>query len=82
MFSLSHSVPLGPGGPTLDVAGNLDYNHDYYRDGSGFSFADFAVSIGIPVGPMTISPTVLVQRSIGDDFTDEELFGVKAGFVF
>jgi hypothetical protein len=40
------------------------------------------VSVGIPAGPLTISPTVLVQRAIRDDFTDEELFGVKAGFVF
>jgi hypothetical protein len=75
-------VPLGPSGATLDFAGNLDYNNDYYTIQSGFSFADLAVSVGIPAGPLMISPTVLVQRGIRDDFTDEELFGVKAAFVF
>ncbi len=82
MLTLSHSVPLGMSGATLDFAGNLDYNNHYYTTESGFSFADFAVSVGIPAGPLTISPTVLVQRGIRDDFTDEELFGVKAAFVF
>jgi hypothetical protein len=83
MLTLSHSVPLGTSGATLNLAGNLDYNNNYYRDGSSFSFADFSLSLGIPVGPVTISPTVLVQRAIDDDyFTDEELFGVKAAFVF
>jgi len=40
------------------------------------------VSVGIPAGPLTISPTVLIQRNIDDLFTDEEVFGVKAAFVF
>ncbi len=81
-LTLSQSVPLGMSGATLDFAGSLDYNDHYYTIDSGFSFVDFAVSVGIPAGPLTISPTVLVQRGIRDDFTDEELFGVKAAFVF
>ena len=82
MLSLAHSVPLGASGATLDFAGNLDYNNNYYTINSGFSFVDFAVSVGIPAGPLTISPTVLIQRNIDDLFTDEEVFGVKAAFVF
>jgi hypothetical protein len=82
MLTLSHSEPLGTSGATFNVAGNLDYNDNYYRVGSSFSYADLVLSVGIPVGPLTISPMVLVQRAIDDDFTDEELFGVKAAFVF
>ncbi len=82
ILSLAHSVPLGASGATLDFAGDLDYNNNYYTSNSGFSFVDFAVSVGIPAGPLTISPTVLIQRNIDDLFTDEEVFGVKAAFVF
>jgi len=82
MLSLAHSVPLGASGATLDFAGDLDYNNNYYTSNSGFSFVAFAVSVGIPAGPLTISPTVLIQRNIDDLFTDEEVFGVKAAFVF
>lgn len=82
MLTLSHEIPLGIGGATLSLAGNIDYNNDYYRDGSDFSFADVVVYLGIPVGPLTVSPMFQLQRGIDDDFTDEEVFGIKASMVF
>lgn len=85
---LSHDVPLGESGLSLGLAGNIDYNDGYYSTVSGFSYADLSASLGIPVGPVTISPMVLVQRLLDDAFTDgafienQELFGVSAAFTF
>ena len=86
---LSQDVPLGASGASLGFAGNLDYNDSYWEDfwlvtgsESGFSFADVSVALNIPVGPLTLSPMVLIQRAIHDDFIDEELFGVTAAFTF
>lgn len=82
LLMLSHSVPLGTGGATLDFAGNLGYNDGYYTDISGFSYADLGASVGLPVGPLTISPLVLVQFGIHETFVDEEVFGVRASIAF
>ena len=87
---LSESVPLGSGGLTLDLAGNVDYNDDYYVDFSGLSYADLAASVGIPAGPVTVSPMFLVQFSLDDDFTTaaflsddvQEVFGVSVSATF
>lgn len=82
MLMVSHSVPLGTGGATLDLAGNVDYNDGYYTEISGFSYADIGASIGIPVGPLTVSPLVIIQLAIDDTFIDEEVFGVRASMTF
>lgn len=82
MLMVSHSVPLGTGGATLDLAGNVDYNDSYYTEISGFSYADVGASIGIPVGPLTVSPLVIIQLAIDDTFVDEEVFGVRASMTF
>lgn len=82
MLMVSHSVPLGTGGATLDLASSLDYNDGYYTEISGFSYADIGASIGIPVGPLTVSPLVIVQLAIDDTFIDEEVFGVRASMTF
>jgi hypothetical protein len=86
MLSLSHSVPLGASGLTLDLGGDIDYNAEYYTADSGLSFWDLSAAVGIPVGPATISPMFLVQRRLDDVFVgfvpDEELFGVTASMTF
>ncbi len=85
MLMLSHSVPLGDSGVTLDLAGNVDYNAEYYTTASGLSFVDVSAAIAIPVGPLTVSPMFLIQRRLDDAFLvvpDEELFGVTASFTF
>jgi hypothetical protein len=88
-LSVSEEVPLGLTGVTLGLGGNLDYNDSYWDDfwlvtgsESGFSFADFTVSLGIPVGPLTVKPMVIIQRAIHDDFFDDEVVGVSASMVF
>ena len=82
--SLSHSVPVAESGASLTFNGNLDYNHEYYRADSGFSFADVAATLAIPVGRLTVSPMAAVQVGIADDgyFGDWGLFGVSASVTF
>lgn len=86
MLMLSHSVPLGTSGVSLNLAGNVDYNDGYWTPESGLSFFDVSAALGIPVGPVTVSPMVLLQRRIDDAFAgfipDDELFGVTAAFTF
>ena len=83
---LSHSVPLGESGATLDLAGNVDYNAEYYTADSGLSFVDLSAAIAIPIGPLTVSPMFLIQRRLDDAFMDfipdDELFGVTASLTF
>jgi hypothetical protein len=85
--SLSHPVPLGEGGAVLTLGADADYNSEYYTADSGISYVDAHASIGIPVGAVTISPMVLIQRRVDDDFADdfivdEEVFGITASFTF
>lgn len=83
-LTLSHSVPLASTGASLTLAGSLDYNHEYYRPDSGFSYADLTATLAFPVGPLTLSPMVAVQNAIADDgyFGDWGLFGVSASMSF
>lgn len=83
-FSLSHPVTLGESGTSLTFTGNLDYNHEYYRPDSGFSYADFMATIAIPVGQLTVSPFAAVQVAIADDgyFGDWGFFGASASMGF
>jgi hypothetical protein len=86
LASVSHSVPLGEGGVSLDLAGNVDYNAEYWTPANGFSYFDVRAGLGVPVGPVTISPIVIVQRRINDAFdgyiVDEEVFGITASVTF
>jgi hypothetical protein len=83
-FSLSHPVTLAENGTSLTFAGNLDYNHEYYRPDSGFSFADLMATLSLPVGALTVSPMAAVQIAIADDgyFGDWGLFGISASMTF
>ena len=67
-FSLSHGVPVGSW--TLSGAGRIEYNADYWREGSSFSFADLIVSLDVPADVFTISPFVILQAALDDDFDD------------
>jgi hypothetical protein len=83
-FSLSHAVPVSDGGLSLNFEGRLDYNHEYYFDDSGFSFADLSGKLNIPAGPFTLSPLVALQVGIADEayFGDWGLFGLTASAAF
>lgn len=86
LLMLSHSAPLGTSGVSLDLGANVDYNDGYWAPASGLSFFDVSAALGIPVGPLTLSPMILVQRRLDDAFElfipDDELFGVTAAFTF
>ena len=89
MLTLSHAVPLGTGGVTLGLAGNLVYNDSYWESfwqvgssDSGFSVFDVSATLGIPVGPVAFAPTLVVQRAIHDDFMHEVVFGARASMTF
>lgn len=86
---LSHSAPLGASGATLDLTGNLDYNNNYYLDFSGIGYGDVGVSVGIPVGRITISPMARLLVAMDDEFQalagidgTETVFGVSASATF
>jgi hypothetical protein len=83
-FSLSHPVALAENGTSLTFTGNLDYNHEYYRPDSGFSYADLTATLALPLGPLTVSPMVAVQAAIADDgyFGDWGIFGISASMGF
>jgi hypothetical protein len=83
-FSLSHPITLTENGTSLTFTGNLDYNHEYYRPDSGFSFADLMATLSLPVGALTASPMAAVQVAIADDgsFGDWGLFGISASTSF
>ncbi len=82
LLTLTHDVPLGSSGATLGLTGNLDYNSHYYVETSGFSYADLGLSVGIPLGSLTLSPTFVLQRGIEDGFIDDEVFGIRALYAF
>ena len=82
LLTLTRDIPLGESGATLGLTGNLDYNHNYYVETSGFSYADVGVSLGIPLGSITLSPNLVVQRGIEEGFVDEEVFGLRASYTF
>lgn len=86
---VSQSLPLGTGGATFDLAGNLDYNDGYYVDFSGFAYADVGASVGIPAGPVTIRPSFTLLLALEDGFQGEAgiddtetVFGVSASATF
>lgn len=81
-LTLSHAVPLGTTGASLDLATNIDYNDGYYVETSGLAYADLSAGLSIPVGPLTLRPSVVVQRGIEDGFVDEELFAITASVEF
>ena len=85
-LTLSHGIPLGAGGLSLDLGGVVDYNAEYYTDQSGLSYGSVSAALGVPVGPVTLSPIVIVQRRIDDAFVgwvpNDEVFGVTASFSF
>jgi len=88
-LSVSDSYPLGSTPLSVDLGADLDYNHGYYVDIDGFAYADFWVSLGIGLGPLTLSPIALFQFGIDDstyfdepNYPDEQVFGVTASVTF
>lgn len=67
-FSLSHGVPVGSA--TLTGTGRIEYNAEYWREGSSFSFADLILALEVPAGAFTIAPFAVFQGALDDDFDD------------
>lgn len=89
MLSVSHVEPLGEGGVTLGLGSSLIYNDGYWASfwqtaasDSGLSVFGLSAALGLPVGPVQVEPTLVIQRAIHDDFAHEEVFGVKASMTF
>jgi hypothetical protein len=49
---------------------------------SGFSYADVAASLDVPLGPVVVALMILAQWGIDDLFMDEEVFGVMVSYAF
>lgn len=80
---VSHELTVDEeSGVTVEFSGNLDYNDGYYSAISAFSYFDVGVTVGIPVGSVTLSPMLALQRGIDDTFVDEEVLGVTASYLF
>jgi len=74
-FTLSHGIPVEAA--TVSVAGNIDYNNGYYREGSSLSYADLNVSVTVPVGDVTLTPMLTLQEGLHEDFEDQVLGSIK-----
>ena len=86
---LSHTVPLGASGASLDLAGSVDYNDGYYVDFSGFSYADLGAGVAVPVGPLTVTPSLTLLVALEDGFQlqtgiddTETVLGLSASATF
>jgi hypothetical protein len=84
---LSHAVMLGEGGVSLTFMGNVDYNAEYYATSKGLSYGDVGAALSLPLGPLTVTPSFVVQRRLDDAFendyiVDDEVFGVSASYTF
>ncbi|MDX1393075.1 MAG: hypothetical protein R3195_01745 [Gemmatimonadota bacterium] len=74
--SLSHDVPVGI--VTFTGTGRLAYNAHYWREGSGFSYADLNVAAAVPFGIFTFTPSVDFVGSLDDDdFIDVVVWGAS-----
>ena len=65
-LALSHEVPAGAA--TFTGSGNIVYNDNYYRVGSNISHFDLSLSMTVPAGRFTLTPTVTYQHAIANDF--------------
>ena len=65
-LALSHEVPAGAA--TFTGSGNIVYNDNYYRVGSNVSHFDLSLSMTVPAGRVTLTPTVTYQHAIANDF--------------
>lgn len=86
---LSHAVALGTSGASLRFSGDVDYNDGYWEEfwqvngeASGLSYADVGATLDLPVGPLTVSPGVVLLFAIHEDFVDEQVFGLTASMSF
>lgn len=74
--SVSHDVPVGI--VTLTATGRLAYNAKYWRDASGFGYADLNVAGAIPFGVFTFTPSVAFVGALDeDDFLDIVVWGAS-----
>ncbi|MEM7415937.1 MAG: hypothetical protein AAF389_10605 [Gemmatimonadota bacterium] len=84
LLSVSQSVPVGEDGVSLDFAGSLDYNAEYYTTETGLSYANVSAALSVPVGGVTLSPTIIIQRRLDEAFATlvphDEVFGVTVAF--
>lgn len=67
-FSLSHDVDIGSVG--LTVGSRIVYNDNYYRDGANVSHYDLSLSKTLEFGGVTITPSVMYQNAVADDFSN------------
>jgi len=89
MLSVSHAQRLGTSGVTLGLESSLVYNDSYWEEywqigssDSGFSVFGLTATLGLPVGPVTVDPALVMQRAIHDDFTNQVAYGVRASWTF
>ncbi len=74
--SVAHDVPVGV--VTLTGTGRLAYNAKYWREGSGFSYADLNIAAGVPFGVFTFTPSVAFVGALDkDDFIDVVVWGAS-----
>ena len=80
MFTLSHGIPVSS--TTVSVASNIEYNNNYYRVGSSWSYADLTVSVAVPVRRLIITPSIRFLGGLADDFEDQVVGGVNVHVDF
>ena len=61
---------------------NIEYNNNYYRVGSSWSYADLTVSVAVPVRRLIITPSIRFLGGLADDFEDQVVGGVNVHVDF
>ena len=67
-LSLSQDVGLGP--ISVTAAGTIAYNDNYYRAGSDVSHYDLSLATRVELGNVTMTPAIVYQNAIADDFSN------------
>ena len=80
VLTLTHGIPAGTN-VTVQATGRIEYNNGYYRSDpsrSSFSYADVNLSVPIALTKVTITPMLILDGALADDFEDRVIFSVRA----
>lgn len=67
---------------TISLKGRLGYNNHYYREESGFSHFEAGISMPVPAGKFTITPSIIRTESLDNHFQSQTwgIISVKYDF--
>lgn len=67
---------------TLSAKAKLAYNDHYFRTESGFSHCELGLSMAVPAGKLTITPSITRIEALDDSFKSQTFAGIGVGYDF